>query len=169
MLQHMKTHHYIQNRKRLFTAILIATISSPLVVTAGVYKWTDENGNVHYGSQRPADAPAERMKIQADTTPYEDDDTTRAKKEAAKKSNKEGEDEAEKKPEAAAPKAPKPPELSRKEKKRLCQQARKNVQTIESRGRVRVQQEDGSTRHLTDPERNKELAAARKNASKYCK
>lgn len=167
MLQHMKIHHYTQNRKHLYTALLIATISSPLAVTAGVYKWTDENGNVHYGSQRPTEAPSEKLKIQGDTTPYADDDAIRAETEETKKSDKEG--EGEKKPEAAAPKAAEQPKLSKKEKKGLCQQARKNVQTIESRGRVRVKQEDGSSRHLTDPERTKELAAARKNVSKYCK
>lgn len=150
-------------RKRLFSALLITAIFTPLAVTAGIYKWTDKDGNIHYGSQRPTDITSEQMKIQPDR-PYAD---MNAPKDTKKELGKEN--EKEKKPEAVPPKAPEKPGLSRKEKKRLCQQARKNLQTIESRGRVRVKTDDGSTRHLTDQERSKQLAAVRKNVSKYCK
>ena len=171
MLNPMKIDNFLQYinkyRKQLFSALSIALVFTPLVVTAGVYKWTDEDGTVHYGSQRPADAPAERLKIRESTTPYTDE--AKAKAKGTKKEGATDKAKAEKKPEEAAAKAPEEPKLSRKEKKALCQQARAKVQTIESRGRVRVKDEAGNSRHLSDKERSRELAAARKNVSKHCK
>ena len=37
-------------------------ICSP-VSMAGIYKWTDAEGNVHYGQQRPADTSSEKMQV----------------------------------------------------------------------------------------------------------
>lgn len=168
MLNHMNIHHTTVYRKRLFSVLLITAIFTPLAVTAGIYKWTDEDGNVHYGSQRPADINSERMKIESDWLPYADETVAKDKKdETGKKPDKKNKEE--KKPEATAPKAKEPPKLSRKEKQARCQQARKSVQTIITRGRVRMKLEDGTSRHMTDQERSKRLTEAKKNMAKYCK
>ena len=91
------------------------------------------------------------------------------KKEAATKGEDATTAEPEKKPEATPPKKDEKPKLSRKEKQQRCQQARQRLQTIESRGRVRVTDKDGVSRHLTEQERNKRLAGVRKDVSKYCR
>jgi len=168
MINPMIIHHLSAYKKHLLSALLITAVSAPLVVTAGVYKWTDADGNVHYGSQRPADATSERMKIETGIQPYADETTLKDKKdEPGKKTGEESKEE--KKPETAAPKTAEPPKVSRKEKNARCEQARKSLQTIVTRGRVRVQLDDGTTRHMTDPERSKRLAQAKKNVAKYCK
>jgi len=47
--------------------IIICLVLLPLMMAAGVYKWTDENGNVHFGD-RPADMnKAETVKIRKQT------------------------------------------------------------------------------------------------------
>jgi hypothetical protein len=168
MINPMIIHHISARKKCLLSILLIAVVSTPLAVIAGVYKWTDEAGNVHYGSQRPADAPSERMKVETDEQPYADATADKDKKD--KTGIKTGEEnKEEKKPEAAAPKAPEPPKLSKKEKQARCAQARKNYQTIVTRGRVRVKDPDGSSHHLTDQQRSKRLAEAKKNMAKHCK
>lgn len=168
MINPMNIHHISAHKKYLLSTLLIAVVFTPLVVTAGIYKWTDENGNVHYGSQRPADTTAERMKIESGRQPYADETTLKDKKD--KPGEKTGEkSKEEKKPETAAPKTAEPPKISRKEKNARCEQARKSLQTIVTRGRVRVQLDDGTTRHMTDPERSKRLTQAKKNVAKYCK
>ena len=164
MLNRMNINPLSSTRKRLFSALLITVMSTPLAVTAGIYKWTDEQGNVHYGSQRPEDATAERMKIESDKPPATEKN---AAKDTGKEPKKEG--EAEKKPEAVPPKAAVEPKISKKEKQRLCQQARGDMQTIEARGRVREMDESGNTRYLTDQERTKRLSATRADVNKYCK
>ncbi len=105
--------------------ILLLLMVSP--VSAGIYKWTDEQGKVHYGSQRPADAAAERLKINADPSPYSDPaETKETDKDAKKESDKESKDkkkkeaEDKKKAEAEAAKAAEKPQISRKEKQKLC-------------------------------------------------
>ena len=134
---------------------------------SGIASWVDEQGNVHYGSQRPQNIEAERLKIQGSQTPYRqpgmNEDEAGEKEKAATEPAQ---------PEAVAPQpeqAPQEPQLSRKEKKRLCQAARQRVATIESRGRLKATDEKGVTRHLTDDERTQRLKQARADVAKYCR
>ena len=166
MINPMIIHHISVYKKHLLSALLIMAVSAPLVVTAGVYKWTDADGNVHYGSQRPADAPSERMKIETGIQPYADETTAKDKKD---ETGKKAEDEKKEEKKAEAPKPPEPPKLSRKEKQARCAQARKNLQTILSRGRVRVKDESGGSHHLTDKERSERIAREKKEVSKHCR
>ncbi len=165
MINPMNIYHLSKYKGYLLSVLLITAIFTPLVVTAGIYKWTDENGNVHYGGQRPADTTSERMKIKSGETPYGEETTAKDNKDKAKL--KPGEKKREKK--AETPKPPGPPKISKKEKKRRCAAARQNLATIENRGRVRVTTEDGSSRHLTPKERDKRVAKERKEVSKNCK
>jgi hypothetical protein len=167
MINLMNINHFSTYKKDLLPVLLAAAIFSPVVVTAGVYKWTDENGNVHYGSQRPADTTAERMNIDSGKQPYADPTATEEADKAGKKPGEENKEN--KKPQAAAAKAPEKQEISKKEKQARCAQARKNLQTISTRGRARVKQPDGTSRHVTDQERNANLAQVKKNVARYCK
>ena len=44
---------------------LIVFLLLPLPTMAGVYKWTDTNGQVHFGDRPPAEKPAEEVTINA--------------------------------------------------------------------------------------------------------
>jgi glutaredoxin len=44
-------------------------LSSP--VFAGVYKWTDENGRIHYSDTPPATVKASKLKLQSHTGPVQ--------------------------------------------------------------------------------------------------
>ena len=50
--------------KYLFGTLTLALILTTPAISSGIYKWTDENGKVHYASERPVDAQAEKMKLQ---------------------------------------------------------------------------------------------------------
>ena len=80
MLNHMNISHFSLCRKYLSSTLLIAVVITPLAVTAGIYKWTDEAGNVHYGSQRPPDATAERLKIKSGSQPYAEESVVEEKR-----------------------------------------------------------------------------------------
>jgi len=59
--------------------IIICLVLLPLMMAAGVYKWTDENGNVHFGD-RPADMnKAETVKIRKQQTGSMVSDSTKAR------------------------------------------------------------------------------------------
>ncbi len=161
----MPKNTLVSLQKVLFFSLL--TLSTTL--SAGIYKWVDEAGNVHYGSQRPADNKAERLKIQVNK-PDHDQKTTTDNQGDANKSAETDTAEKDKEEEATADteKKPEKPKLSRAEKNRLCSQARKRVSTIESRGRLKTTDKQGSQRFLTDKERMARLKDARKDVKKYC-
>ncbi len=43
------------------TLSTVILFSSAAALAGKIYKWTDVEGNVHYGSEKPADADAEKM------------------------------------------------------------------------------------------------------------
>ena len=65
--------------------ILLLMLISPFAVHAGVYKWVDENGKVHYGDQPQVTQPAVEMNIPDAASPspsptYSDDELSREEK-----------------------------------------------------------------------------------------
>jgi hypothetical protein len=147
----------------LFLAVIAILVPLPLSVNAKIYKWVDEQGNVHYGAQKPEDAEAERIKIKEQPTfGGEDAEEEESKTE---KDNAEGE----KKPEKAQERLEGDAVISKKEKARLCKQAKSRLQSIQNSGRLRAYDEKGNSRILSDKERNKRLAAAKNDVKEYCR
>lgn len=152
------------------SALLFLLIQTP--VHAGVYKWVDGNGQVHYG-ERPGNPASERVKIRQNETT-----APRVLKKAEKDGEKtaEGEnaentsEDAGEKPAEPAAEAPWVPEkISKKEKRSLCNEAKGDIATISSRGRMREINKKGEYTYLGEKQRQKRLAAARKKQSKYCR
>jgi len=145
---------------------VILTLSCCLLmrpaVHAGVYKWVDENGQVHYGEQ-PGNSSAEKVTIRTNETT-----TPRA-------INKAEEDEAEnkddeKKDKNDAEKYGKPVEVppSKKEKQKLCNEAKNDLALITSRGRMREINEKGEYIRITEEQRQQRIAENKKKKKKYC-
>ena len=125
---------------------------------AGVYKWVDEQGQVHYG-ERPEGQDAEKMTIRSNetTTPRE-----------IKSDDKDADEHAE--PEAEqAEKAPVEKYVPAYEKQRMCREANTDIANISSRGRMREVDSQGNYRYLTEQERQQRLSAARKKQAKFCR
>ena len=144
----------------IITACFCLLIQSPSL--AGVYKWLDENGQVHYG-ERPMNADAERIKIRQNET---------TKPRIAKKA----EDEDGKNPDGkddkkTAEKAPEPvePTIPKKEKRKLCAQAKSDIASISSRGRMREINKKGEYNYLSEKQRQQRLSAAKKKLREYCR
>jgi len=51
----------------LMGALALAMIVSP-AAAGKIYKWVDEQGGTHYGSERPVDAPAENLRVNTEKT-----------------------------------------------------------------------------------------------------
>lgn len=129
---------------------------------AGVYKWVDENGQVHYGEQ-PVGSGAERVTIRKNTTTKpraikKDDESADAK-------NTDGStaESTEQKTET------KEVEISKKEKRKLCNEARSDVAAINSRGRLREINAKGEYSYLSDKQKQQRLSAAMKKQRQYCR
>ena len=154
----------IQRLRRM----IVATISMVIVLGAGtvlagkIYKWTDAQGNVHYGSEKPVDAAAEKMKVDTGKTGVNRgakalDDLKQAE-----------DDEAQRIKEQGIPAQPPVPSLSMKEVKRRCQTARQDLATIQSRGQLRERDAQGNTRYVGEKERQQRIKAAQKQVREYC-
>ena len=56
-------------RKYVMTCLIMIVVSTSGIAFANdIYKWTDEDGNVHYGDRPTGDATEERMAISSSST-----------------------------------------------------------------------------------------------------
>jgi len=165
----------IINRAMLSQSIRQIALFSTLAISsgicfAGIYKWVDAEGNVHYGQQRPADAASERMEVQQhapqDVSTYNRPGTNKAE-DPAKDAPTDG---TEKKPEAAAePEKKKETPAEKKRRLAACAQARKNLATMQSVGRIRSKDKEGNTTYLSQQQKEARIKQAKELISKHCK
>ncbi|MDH5711857.1 MAG: DUF4124 domain-containing protein [Gammaproteobacteria bacterium] len=140
---------------RLLSSLILTLALFPTVVNAGVYKWTDQQGNVHYGSQRPDDAEAERMKL--DIPP-----TLPIKETTEETNNKEGDKkEAELKDDGDQEKAT-------KERTEYCANERKRLHTATSNKEIHEKDASGNVKALSAEARNQRINKIKDNIAKYC-
>ena len=129
----------------LLTAIMIFASSA----SAGLYKWVDDEGNVHYSQKRPRDQQFKRLKA---PPPAPDNAKT------LYKSNK----PAEKSGKTAASETAKNKEIRAKN----CAQAKKKLTNFQVHRRMR--DKDGNVAVIGDKERTKQIENATKAISNYC-
>ena len=144
---------------RFLTSILLATscLLAQSASYAGVYKWIDDNGQVHYG-EKPGNTDAERVTIrQNETTKPRAID--KPEKDADESDKKQAEQQGE--PEIVPP--------SKKEKRKLCNEARSDLAAINSRGRLREINEKGEYSYLSEKQRQQRVSAAKKKQREFCR
>jgi hypothetical protein len=143
-------------------ALLIATaiLASSIIINpsyAGkVYKWTDENGTIHYGDKRPEGAESETLRVQSKSSaprPSVKDQLNTLEEQQKKEGLAKQEQEQAKKV---------------KEQNELrCSQARNNLQTIENNARIRIE-ENGELRYMTPEELSAKKAEMNKVIEEAC-
>ncbi|VAW50301.1 Exonuclease SbcC [hydrothermal vent metagenome] len=152
----------IMCKKRLTSRIITATLClfflTPL--QAGVYKWVDDNGQVHYGERR-GNVDAEKVTIRQNETTKprvieKTEEDIKAEKEKAKK-------------EAEKAKEPEKPKISKKNKRKYCNEAKGDLTAINSRGRMREINAKGEYNYLTEKQRQQRIKAAQKKQRKFCR
>ena len=144
-------------------AVLITIVSSAIItspVNAKVYKWVDENGQVHYG-EKPGNTQAEQVQIRTNET------TTPRAIDKSKVDSYEGKNKDKQETDATTP--PEEPKISKKEKRKLCNEAKSDLAAIMSRGRLREVDEKGEYTYLTEEERQKRISAAQKKQKEFCR
>ena len=126
----------------------------------GVYKWVDEQGEVHYGDRPPVDATANEVEIEDRPGPAED---TASRREKARRLLDAIESEREQKKAAAAR-----DQARSAQRKRNCAIAKRRAEILERANSVSVTDDDGQRRYLNDQERAAALARARKLVQEWC-
>lgn len=140
-------------KKTLFTLLISFSV---LTYATPIYKWVDQNGQVHFAGQPPLNQEAELINLQLPRT-----STT-----AIATDNQEA---TSTQPEQATPAAT--PKISKEEQQRRqrnCQIALKNKELLSANFNRRYQQEDGSVRPYTDEERQAKLTEAQALIKEFC-
>jgi hypothetical protein len=143
-------------------------------VWADLYKWTDENGKVHYSDQPPTSNVKKPETIKqskpAATAPAA---TSQGAKPAATAPKTAAEQEMEfrkRRLEAAEAEAKAEKDAqAAEEKKRNCERSKAQVASLETGGRIVRYAPSGEQVYMNDQEIAKELATARKTADSWCK
>lgn len=142
-----------------FSLLTFCLLIIPTVSIGAIYKWVDEQGKTHYGNKRPETRQVEKMKLnikQAVTAKKDTNDGKNTAKDPKEKA------EQQRLPDTLV-EAP----LSKKEKNRLCKQAKADIVAIQSSGRIRQRDSKGNAYYLSDKQRTKRLADAKKMPVNY--
>lgn len=137
----------IGSRTAFALVISAALMAGAVTAEAGkYYKWVDEKGQVHMGDKVPEGAKATPLKV-GDTTSSDAEDEIRRleeKRTAAAEARRKAEGDKN------------APDVGSKEDKErmktLCEQHRKNLDSLNSGKRVLVKDEKGVGRYLSDDE-----------------
>jgi hypothetical protein len=139
---------------------------------ADLYKWTDEDGKVHYSDQPPpGDVKKTESIKQPKSAPASDSAAAAANPSAKPRTAADLDMEFRKRRVEAAEaeaKAQKDAEAA-EEKKRNCQRATAQVASLERGGRVTKPGPNGEQTYMSDEEIAKEVVSARKAADSWCK
>lgn len=125
--------------------ILFATSAS-----AGMYKWVDEDGNVHYSQKRPLDKQYKKLKA----PPPAPEDAKSPYQSSAPK-----EDKPDKTVQALTDK-------NLKIREENCEKAKKNLTNFQLHRRIR--DKDGNVTVIDDKEREKQIQNAEKAIKDFC-
>lgn len=135
--------------KYLFGILTLVLIITTPAMSSGFYKWTDENGKIHYGSQRPENATAERMKLKI----------TEPSPGAEKPEEDKTADKAD----------PTVDDKANQERVVYCKSERKRLKTAEKNTIVYEKDATGKVIKLASKERNQRINKIKTNIAKYCK
>jgi hypothetical protein len=154
---------YLENAMKsyftIFTLLLVCFNAH-----AGLNKWVDADGKVHYSDSPPPDVTTQSVrnisgKEQADA-PVSYSPKSVAEREAEYKKAKQEKEEASKKKIEQ--------EANAEAKKQSCAAARENLRVLESGIRVSTQDENGERTYLDDSAREQRIEEANKAISSNC-
>ena len=134
------------NSRQLITVSLAALLASGLAVAGEIYKWTDDDGNVHYEDRPTGDTQVEHMDVMSSNT---DNSIVQARLDA----NRKARDAARQVASEA------PPEMTREEvraeqqkRRDECQKYRDQLQSFLRSQRLYQEDESGDRSYLSEEE-----------------
>ena len=141
------------------TPFVLLLIILPSISLGAIYKWVDADGKTHYGSKAPETSQVEKLNIKVKQPVI----STKHKKEDKKVGKEDIKENGKNNSQPVEPK------LSSKEKFRLCNQAKIDLQRTEAKSRIRQRDKDGNVRYLSERERNLRIIASKKDVKEFCR
>jgi flagellar biosynthesis GTPase FlhF len=147
---------------KIFTFIIVIFISTTVCAKQKFYKWTDENGNIHYTSEKPENKNANEIKVktnQPNLSKNVEENDESEEEVFIEKSKLEKHNERKKITKKIA-----------QQNKSQCQEARQTITKYQQQVRMsRTDKKSGEKIYLEDSKRQEIIKNAKKAVKKYCK
>lgn len=145
--------------KRILLPLVLVMMSN--TVTAGVYKWTDENGQVHY-SERPPEESGQVERVAIDPAPKSSD-------EGKERLNQYKNDLDTMMKEKDKEKAQQDAEKNQNEiKKKNCESARNRLKQLNAHAKIFYKDDSGKENYMDEKQRSEEKQKAQSRVDKWC-
>lgn len=132
--------------------IYLTLLLSMSLHAGSIHKWTDEEGNVHYGDAPPVKAKTESVRVQsAPSNPG---------KALPRLNSPEAQDETTTAADGG--------EIPKDQAKIACDQAQEDLKVIGRSSRIKLRAADGSTRYLTTEEIEERKQQAEDDVKRFC-
>ena len=144
--------------------ILLYILTVPIAAHAGVYKWVDDNGKVHYGDQPKASQPTVEMNID-DTThaPSSSDDVLSREEKRERLLQSMEEDRVEKQEKREKQQA------AKEQNRQKCNQYRDRMRHYERANSLYKLDKDGNRVYISDADRVSATKKLQAKIKKYCR
>ncbi len=135
------------------------------VTTAGVYTWTDTQGEIHYGDRVPPEYKNSATKLKGHSSPTDGRKTStpsvtlQEKLERLNKANKQRSEQHLK---------VKKEDAMKDAREKNCSLAKNNLSTMRERARVRVKEKSGEYRILSHEEKTNKETELKKQIKEFC-
>ena len=126
---------------------------------AGVYKWTDADGNLHFGDKPPPNVEADSVTVRTGQDEHTADRLNQMKDQAASNAEKRSESKA-----AAAEKAKEAEEIARH-----CAESRETLRKLQTSTRHQYIDDQGERAFIDEAKRQEWMATAQSEIDKHCK
>jgi len=148
--------------RQLLTATLAALLASGIAVAGEIYKWTDDDGNVHYEDRPTGDMEIERLDIVTKNT---DNSLVQANLDA----NREARDAARQVASEAPPEMTRDEILAEQQKRKdECQRYRDRLQELLRSQRLYEEDEAGNRSYLSDEDMMAARTRVQDQIQEYC-
>jgi len=157
-------YKFIDMETGMKNIIMLLIFIAPVAAHAGVYKWVDENGKVHYGDSPQATQPTVEMNVE-ETTPepsFSEDLLSREEKRERLLQSME-EDRLEKQEKRDKQKA------ENEKNRQKCNRYRDRMRHYERANALYKLDKDGNRVYISDGERASATKSLRAKINKYCR
>lgn len=147
---------------KIFTFIVVILISTSVSAEQKYYKWTDENGNTHYSSEKPENKKTNEVKVNTNQPKVSRNIEISNEAETESSTEKNYLEKHKEKKQIT--------KKITKQNKSQCQKARQIEKKYQQKVRMgKTDIKTGETVYLEDPKRIEIIQKAKKNINKYCK
>lgn len=129
--------------------ICLYMMISSSVFAAGIHKWVDENGGIHYGDKPPVSTVTDQVKV--DSAP-ENPGKALPRIETG----------------GATPDSGSSEEVPADQASAACDRAQSDLQVIKSSSRIKLKNADGSSRYMTTEEIKARQDSAQSDVETFC-